>query len=233
MNVLSKKTREVVLPDNMGTGTFWILEIDGGVVTEYARPFDAATNTLVLNECDVCFYCGMDEIAVRRLGANVVIWYVCLDDEYASSIPREKILAFDRLDYENAVGGSASLLPEFSAEDISRLLPWLKLPDWRFGLYTIPELPNDWLGQATLRLLAESISSSEIKVTDFADTDDGIELRIGIDVPGIPETVVRLRTQNDILWFKLVENPWVPAWFSHVEVSKQLPALVANSAIVQ
>lgn len=233
MNVLSKKTREVVLADNMGTGMLWILEIDGSVVTENARPFDAASDTLVLNECDLCFHCGMDEVSVRRLGLNVVVWYVSLDDDYDAKIPRNKILAFQRSDYENVVGGNAILLPEFSSNDISQLLPHLKLPDWHFGLYTTPEIPNDWFGQAILRLLTDAFSSSELEITNFNCTDDETELRIGIDVPGIPETVVRLRSANAKLWFQLVENPWIPAWFSHAETTKKLPALLANSKIAR
>lgn len=73
MNVLSKRPRNVVVPDNMGIGTFWILEIDGQFVTENARPFDAATDTLVLDECNLCFCCGMEEIVVRRIGSKDLI----------------------------------------------------------------------------------------------------------------------------------------------------------------
>lgn len=231
MNVLSKKSHEETLAEQFGTGTFWTLEVDGQVITENARPFDASSDNLILSECTHCYFCGVGEISVRRYGSNTILWYVSLRDSYEPKIPRDTILVFDRREYENEVGGDASLIPELSMEDISQLLLHLKLPDWRLGLYTTPELPNDWLGQASLRLLTESLSSPEIKVSNFIDMESEIELRIGIDVPGIPETVVQIQTKDDIVWIQLVENPWFPVWISHPDITKQLPVLIENSEI--
>jgi hypothetical protein len=231
MNVLSKRIRSVVLADHMGIGTLWTVEVDGQVITDHARPFDAGTATLVLNECDFCFHCGMDEISVRRIGTDVILWYVSLDDDYDSKIPKHTLLAFERIDYERVAGGVADLLPELSAVDISNFLPYLRFPDWHLGLYTTPALPNDWLGQSMLRLLSESLASSEIQVAHLEVAGMETELRIGIDLPGIPETIVRFRSKDDKIWFQIAANPWIPAWFSHAHVTAQLPGVLANSEL--
>ncbi len=223
LNLLTKTNRTVRLADQLGTCTFWILEIDGQEITRSARPFTASDEELILNECEQCAHCGMPEVAARRFESNSVLWYVNLDDGYQPSFPRDKIFLFDSAAYEQLVGGTVTTLPEFSSADALDLLRYLKLPDWHTGLYTIPELPDDLSGQAMLRLIAESLASGGFEVlpgSEFTLTRDTSELRIGLDLPDVPEVIVRFRSTSDCVWFQLAQNPGLPIWFSHPEVTR-------------
>lgn len=230
MNHLTKSTRLVELEGNMGSAEFWELSVDGELITTNARPFDASSSEIVLNECEACSMCGMKEVTARRIGESTIAWYVTLDDGYSPKIPRGQMLFFDRFEYERLFGGCATVLEQLGSVDIQYFLASVIIPDWHNALYTIPTLPLDSMGRSTLRILMASLTAPGLCVHP-GDWEVQSEIRIGVDVTEIPESVIQLNFGLNNIRFRLFENPKILLWLSHATVNSELPALIANSDI--
>ncbi len=233
MNRISKQPREIELADNLGTAEFWVIFVDGEQITSNARPFNAATTELVLDECETCSFCGMKEVTVRKLGDSSIVWYVTLDPAYTPKLRRDRLLIFDRSEYENVFGEESDSLENFGRKDIQHFLRGVTMPDWHDSLYTIPELPSDPMGRWALRIFIDTLNDDRLRFHIDETIETHSILRIGVDVAGIPETVVHFNFGFERIAFRLNANPWLPFWMSHPTMSTELRELIAGSEIAR
>lgn len=216
MNRLEVKLHDVDLHDStLGRHSLLQVLVDGAVLTNSAEPFTAGQDLIILEQCLDCGMCGLPSLAVRRHG-NHVLWFEYYEtwSNDSSFVPIE-FFAFDRDQYEAALGtGFSGDLPEVSGAYVASLIARRGFPDWCQGLYTIPDLEGDPQGRVTLRELRESFITDTERLGVVADREPKLRLRIGLERPGTPEAIYEIGDSDGELAVKLVWLPHCPVWIS-------------------
>ncbi|MFK7768738.1 MAG: hypothetical protein AB8B55_16070 [Mariniblastus sp.] len=211
MSALTIEHEIRTLGENFGTAEFWGVSVDGNSIATNARTFTASDAELVLSECEYCYHCGVPVIAVRRTSNDHIVWFVDCDEAYTPTIGADFICEFDRVGYEELLGGDTGLLPEISTQDLELILTQIALPRWEDAIYTIPHLPNDKFGKKTLRVINDAVAQNRVVPHTNCVADPSV-LRIGIDVERIPETELLISQENNETIFRFAELPNLPIW---------------------
>jgi len=213
MNTITFERDIRVLEQSTQTAEFWRVLIDGVQITTDAMPFDASTGQIVLSECAMCYSCGMPEIAVRRTSDDVIIWFVDVDDDQHSTLPRSSIYAFDAANYRAVLGGVTSELPQLTLHEFESILPNHDFPRWEDALYVLPDLPNDTLGKHTLRIFRSALADGRLEYRLANPAVSGC-LTFGLDIDKIPECKILLGTDGDETLFQFSQLPYLPIWLA-------------------
>jgi hypothetical protein len=232
MNTLAFQRENRILKESTNTAEFWAVAIDGETIATDAKPFDAATDEIVLSECDYCYFCGMPEISVRRTNDEHVIWFVDLDSDQSPTIPRNRVFEFDLNLYQKQLGGDASELPYLSLHEFERVITAMDFPREEDALYTIPELPNDSLGKHTLRQICSALADGRIEMR--LDTPNNIKsLTIGLDLERIPESRISIGDTGSGTVFRFEQWPAFPIWLAIRDEPKPFLKFHSDSEIAE
>ena len=213
MNSVTFEREIRILEQSTQTAEFWRVSIDGVQITADAKPFDASSDHIILAECTMCYFCGMPEIAVRRLSDDVVIWFVDLDDDQSPTIPRSVIYSFEATNYQEILGGNTSALPQLSHHEFERIVPHFDFPRWEDALYVLPDLPNDTLGKHTLRIFCDALADGRLEYR-LANPPVSGRLTFGLDTDKIPESKILLGRDGDETLFQFSQLPYLPIWLA-------------------
>jgi len=213
MNTLSFERTIRILQESTNTAEFWSVTIDGETITADAKPFDASSKEIVLSECDYCYFCGWPEISVRRTDDSHVIWFVNLDDDQSSTIPRNRVFEFESQAYQTQLGGNADDLPHLSFDEFNRLIAAFDFPRAEDALYTIPHLPNDSLGKHTLNRICDALADQRVEFR--LESPNNIKnLTIGLDLEKVPESQIVIGELDSETVFRFEHLPSLPLWLA-------------------
>lgn len=214
------------------------VEIDGHIVSAEFPPFDASAQSIGTTTCLECYvathgkvtFCGSlpegidshDVIGIRR-HQDQIYWFH-QHDQWSCPIipgfPKDHVWSFPVANYERELGGESSTLPDFSIEDILRILNMGVRFQPADGLFTIPEIDNDPQGRRLLRLIDEIARSDKLQLCQ--PPNETTSIRIGIESPGLPECCIQIG-QNDRSYAILFEdNPAIPHWLTSTLIDERL-----------
>jgi hypothetical protein len=146
-------------------------------------------------------------------------------DEFWPEFEYGEVKVFAREHYESVLGGSAANLPQLSGREIRTEVQSQRLPEPRDGLYRIPEDDDDSQGRAWLDGLVAAVGALDDSVRIVAPPEQIIEIRVGLEVPGVPEVVTRLGMVDNDVAVLLVALPRFPLWIAHHGLESQLRSL--------
>ena len=199
--------------DGMGDAEFVRILIDGVEIATDAAAFDASSPEITPNECEFCYHCGVPTIAVRKIADHTVVWFSNPDHGREYDVPAEEFRYFDLVEYESALGGKATGLPEFSAENLHHIFSLEQFPDWKEFLYCLPEIVGDGTGAATMGLITESISNLTI-VPGHQDILKFETVAFGFDIDNLLETRIDFALIADEIAFRFQSFPCIPIWLT-------------------
>lgn len=212
--------------EDVGPFQFWRVRLDGTVLSEFFRPFDASNAVLIPNECSECGHCGVPGISVRRSGRTVV-WMG--NPEYRWASPTESLIVFAAEQYQEWLWGDWETLPELSRDEWTSIVHELEIPDWRHGLYTIPDLRSDPAGHRLLQIVAAGLTGSLRDAEIDVEADWVEEIHIGLELPTVPENVIRVYRRGGRWGVLLRERPEFPFGISTPFLSDACQAYVADN----
>ena len=214
----------------------WRLEIPNrGLKFDLVEPFTAGDSNIVLSQCPLCGFCGLNDTLVR-LAEDSVVWFTDFDDgfEYFDRFFPSHIahLCFDAGEYARALGsGDIRQLPSISASEFSWLCDRLKLPPPDVALDLSPEHADDPLGRALLVLIGRALARQGVfghgdvrsnlvrggepsRRFQFSTRTPAVwrEWRVLLDLEGTPEAIVRVGRDQSGFALRLVDQPCFPIW---------------------
>lgn len=196
---------------------------------------------LDIDPCNPFLEDGNKFVFVRQSG-RYVIWYGANDPElYYGHTPdalHQNILTFDKAHYTAVIDAQAPTpeqveiyrrpgalppdhLPDLKLDEIKQLFldryhnvdKTLAFAEADDAIYRIPEHPNDSRGYWLIYRLWKAILEAEnpaIAVCDPPET--WIELRIGLDLPGVPEAVWWVGKIEGRAAVRFIAYPSFPLW---------------------
>jgi len=190
---------------------FWRVSINGVARWPEARPFCASDGHIKLGECTICGNCGLLNTIVRRAGKSIV-W---LGDAAIELSCREfapgEALCFDVSEYLKVIGHGSTFLPVLNSREIRAELQLQSIPDPRDGLYRDPDSTFDDMGRKMLALSRDIIEGGA-EWTCCEPPAVYNEIRVGLELPDVPEVIWRVGAQGDQICLQFVALPRLPAW---------------------
>ena len=215
--------------------------IDDQLVSNEFAPFDASAHSIGTSTCLECFvatggdvaFCGTppegfdstDVIGVRRR-QDKVFWFH-QHDEWSCPIvagaAKHRMWSFDCDDYELALGGNSSELPDFSSIDIQRVIRFSPIPAAELAINRIPLCSTDRLGRKLLELI------------NLLQTDDGLHIvqpptnpipyEIGIERNCEPQIIFDAGIRDGRYALRLIRCPTFPFWLSSDLISERMAGI--------
>lgn len=217
------------------------IKIDGHLVSNRFPPFDASAPSVNQSTCLECFTatsgrvtnCGSfpegldtrDVIGIRRHKGRVV-WFHQHDAWSCPIIPnaaKHQMWFFDVEDYETALGGDCSTLPEFNSIDIQRVIGLSKIPDPEKSLYRIPQCEFDPVGRKLMALISDLRNDDGLTIVD--EPNEATPYEIGFERNCEPEVRLDIGITNNNNAFRLVRNPAFPLWITSPTINKRFPEI--------
>ena len=206
--------------------TLWKVWIDGDVFTDNAEPFEASATKLVLEQCGYCGHCGTPAVAVRRLG-DVILW-IAAPEYFGFVFQENEYRSFSVSDYEAALSGKSSDLPELSPAEVVRIFQRQTIPTWTNAIYRLPGCSTDPHGQVLLQAINRAERDNFAGLTAHASAESIATIRIGLEEPAAAETVLelgRVATGRTVIRFH--QNPALPFWIASDGLSGELDRYLA------
>ena len=206
----------------------WRVEIDGKLFSKTVLPFQASEPRIERFGCTDCGVAGDGTgfYAVRK-AANEIFWFAeeLLVPDFAQDFANlPETFLFDSADYENVLGGLCSELPTLTASEL-RILITHGLPPESLALYMLPESSDDKSGSKLLAHAREAFSEPEYIGELQAFPKRVIEIRIGLDLPGVPECRWFLGVNTDGVSISFASNPKIPGWFSGPAIDRAFSSI--------
>lgn len=226
MNSLRVEPHSVQMEGSERFLSLWKVWIDGEVFTDSAEPFEASATRLVLCQCDCCGCCGTPNVAVRRLG-EVIVW-IAAPEYFGFVFQEHEYRSFSVSDYEAALSGKSSDLPELSPAEVVRIFQRQTIPTWTNAIYRLPDCSTDPHGQVLLQAINRVERDNFAGLTAHASAESIATIRIGLEEPADAETVLelgRVATGRTVMRFH--QNPALPFWISSDGLSGELDRYVA------
>jgi hypothetical protein len=155
-------------------------------------------------------------------GRDDVIWLRRQGFDGEPEIDFGEAKVFDREHYEQRLSDSTSQLPRIRGAEICREIQSQQLPSPRDGLYRIPEDPDDSQGRAWLEEFYAAIHALDDRVCIVAPPERFVEVRVGLELPGVPEVVAQIGKLDQRLAVLLVSLPRFPLWIAHAGLESSL-----------
>lgn len=207
-----------------GPGPFWDVRLDDGTHWPDAHPFAADADRIVLSECLECYHCGSPNTLVRQAG-DAIVWLRSQDD-FWPEFEFGEAKVFARKHYESVLGGSAANLPQLSGREIRTEIQSQRLPQPRDGLYRIPEVADDSQGRTWLDRLIAAILVLDDSVRIIEAPEEILEIRVGLEIPGVPEVVTQLGMVDNDVAVLLAALPRFPLWIADPVLTSQIRPLL-------
>lgn len=206
--------------------SLWKVWIDGDVFTDKAEPFEASAVQLVLCQCDFCGYCGTPDVVVRRLG-EVILWIAAFE-RYGFVLQEHEYRSFSVSDYEAALSGKSSDLPELSPAEVVRIFQRQTIPTWTNAIYRLPDCSTDPHGQVLLQAINRAGRDNFAGLTAHASAESIATIRIGLEEPSDAEMVLELgRVAAGRPAIRFHQNPALPFWISSDGLSVEIDRYLA------
>jgi hypothetical protein len=205
---------QIATTGGSGVQTFWDIRLSDGSHWPTAKPFTASSDQIILNECVECYWCGCPNTWVRQ-AFDKIVWLRCPREDMEPEFEFGEARVFERFDYERAIGGSAGLLPVISSLEICCELKSQRLLEAKTALYRIPDDFRDSQGRKWLEDLASCVKSLDSKVALSEPPPVQFEVRVGVEVEGVPESIVRIGSTTEGWSILFVRNPRFPIWLTH------------------
>jgi hypothetical protein len=220
MNTLQRSDRWI----RFESGTsfkLWRLTVDGEEITDSAKPFSASDAEIILEECNECGYCSLRDVCVRRVGDQIIWFDKPPTDRYFESL-KGRVLAFNQDDYASvALSGDIQALPLMKREELEGLVRAIEPSKPDVAIYRIPDSVSDPNGRLALALLRDALATPEVRWDFAAAPDSSIELRIGLDIPGIPEAIWQVGRVDNRTAFCFLAYPELPIWMRSDALDRQ------------
>lgn len=214
MSTLRIEPRELVTTGGYGPKTYWKVSLDDGRMWEAAKPFSASADRIILSECLECYQCGSPSTLVRRTG-DAVLWIRSPDPRVEPELSYGEAVAFSLDEYEQSLSlGSALDLPELLPCEIIHELRHQALPIPNTALYRVPDSEKDPFGAGWLYSVVTAMESLNESVHAVGAPHDYVEIRIGIESPGIPEAISRVGILGGAIAIEFVTLPHFPLWLT-------------------
>jgi len=218
--------------DEVGS-SFWLwrVEIDSKVFSERMSPVRASDARVERSGCTACGIagCGTDFYTVRRLGDRILWVYEDLfDSEKIRSFENlPQTFLFDTREYERVLGvGHIADLTQLTVRELRHLI-LCYLPLSSLALYVMPELSDDASGSNLLASVYDMfLEDGEITQLPVPP-ERFIEIRIGHDLPGVPECRWFIGKNKDGFCVMFAEAPRLPCWIGGevVNAAFDIPAI--------
>lgn len=226
MNSLRVKPHRVQMEGSERFLSLWKVWIDGDVFTDKAEPFEASAARLVLYQCDFCGHCGTPDVVVRRLG-EVVLW-IAAPERDGIVFEEHEFRCFPVSDYEAALAGRSSGLPELSPAEFTCIVRGQTIPIWTNAIYRLPDCSTDPHGQVLLQAINRAGRDKFAGLTAHASAESIATIRIGLEEPADAETVLELgRVATGHMAIRFHQNPALPFWISSDGLSGELDRYLA------
>lgn len=226
MNALRIEPHNVRMEEPERVRSLWKVWIDGEVFEDKAEPFEASATRLVLRQCDCCGHCGTQEVVVRRLG-EVVFW-IAAPEYFGFVFQEHEYRSFSVSDYEAALCGKTSALPELSPAEVVRLLPEETIPTWTNAIYRLPDCSTDPHGQVLLQAINRAQRENFVGLTAHVKAESIATIRIGLADPAGAETVLELgRVAAGCPVIRFRQSPALPFWISSDGLSREIDRYLA------
>jgi hypothetical protein len=195
----------------------WRVEIDGQLFSKTVSPFCASDERIEKFGCTSCGITGdgMGFFAVRRLGDRVFwIYEEILDSQTERAFENlPDIFVFDRHQYESVLdAGDVDELPELTSNEI-RLLIIRYLPPSSLALYSNFANLDDPHGSELLAHIRSQLAEGNFTQTPLSPKRF-IEIRIGLDLPGVPECSWFVGENENGFCVMFSAFPKLPCWLS-------------------
>ncbi len=210
--------------DGMGVADFVRIYIDGIEIATHAASFGASSPEITLDECEYCYSCGVPTIAAREIDDHSVIWFTNPDHGRGHGVATEELRIFNMQEYEAALNGKTTDLPELSCGDLRHIFSLEQVPDWKGFLYCLPEIDGDETGANTLGLIVESISS--LSITPISQPISKFKtVTFGFGIDRLWESEIDFAILANDLAFRFRSFPSIPVWFKIEQVSDGFAAI--------
>jgi hypothetical protein len=220
MNTLQRSDRWIRF-ESGASFKLWRLLVDGDEITDSAKPFCASEAEIVLEECNECGHCSLRDVCVRRVGDQIIWFNKPPTDRYFESL-NGRVLAFNQDDYASvALSGNIQGLPLMKREELEGLVRAIKPPKPDVAIYRIPDSASDPNGRLALALLRDALATPEVRWDFAAAPDSSIELRIGLDIAGIPEAIWQVGRGDNRAALCFLAYPELPIWVRSDALDRQ------------
>jgi hypothetical protein len=159
-------------------------------------------------------------ISVRRC-VSWVFWINSMDDPDYYFFAEQKYYVFEVDKYQEiAIGGSVDDLPLLNSEELQRVFPVDDLPRSNRDvphscLYRLPEVGKDPYGDFMVQTFRDCLADIEsLQLCPAEEPEVWQEVRVGFELPDIPEMQVHVGRHQGQLTFRFVNLPTFPLWVS-------------------
>lgn len=207
----------------------WRVEIDGKLFSETVLPFQASEPRIERFGCTHCGTAGDGTgFYAARKSADGIFWFVeelLLPDFTQDFANLPETFLFDTADYEKVLGGQSSELPKLRQDELSTLLT-RGLPPESLALYIVPEVPADKSGSKLLARARETFADPDYLTVESPACPERItEIRIGLDLPGVPECKWFVGITRDGLCISFASKPQIPGWISGSAIDRAFSSI--------
>jgi hypothetical protein len=195
--------------------TFWRIYADDVPITDRAHPFRVSDGAIVLEECLSCGNCGAADTIARRVGTDVAWTTIPQESFLNTALPVGRMVLFDAEQYRAEIGsGDVNDLPSIGDADVARFVRCLEFPKPESAVYRMPELSSDPFGRQIAKHIKGCLTSESSLVHLCQVPEQILEVRIGFDLEGFPESIWKLGRTGEKVAIRFEDFPRFNTWIT-------------------